>query len=64
MKISNLDYLFLAICLVLVCFGLFEIVVARKLPMGQASTTYSKMSRESVRAKPPCSPLYGHQATG
>ena len=31
MKISNPDYLFLAICLVLVCFGLFEIVTARGL---------------------------------
>ena len=29
MKISNHDYLLLAICLVLVCFGLFEIVMAR-----------------------------------
>jgi hypothetical protein len=31
MKISNHDYVLLAICLALVCFGLFEIVMARGL---------------------------------
>jgi hypothetical protein len=41
MKISNPDYLFLAICLVLVCFGLFEIVTARGLFEDRSERAFS-----------------------